>query len=107
MKTRALRSGTIMLALLFAAALPFVANAGTLKIAEPAEGTTVYSNTVKLFIVSDFNYSETSVDVFLDGEQVQGFTPPIGMVTGLKKGDNTIKVVAGGNDASVTVKSAQ
>ena len=107
MKTRALRSGIIMLALFFAAALPFAANAGTLKITEPAEGATVHSDIAKLFIVSDFNYSETSVDVFLNGEQVQGFTPPIGMVTGLKKGDNTIKVAAGGKEASVTFKSAQ
>ena len=104
MKTHLFGLGTLVTALLFAAALPFVAHAGnTLKIASPADGSTVYSDSVNLMVVT--GAASDTVQVYLNGAQVPGFTAPTGVVNGLKEGKNTIEVVAGELEASVAVES--
>ncbi len=105
MTSRMLGFGTLAVALLFAAALPLAAFAGnTLQIANPGDGGVVYSDTANLVVVTDLS-RDIPVKVFLNSHPVQGFTAPTGEVGGLKEGKNSIKVVAGSLETSVTFKS--
>ena len=97
MKSSLLGFGTLALALLFAAALPVLAHAGSvpyINISNPTDGVTVYGNAVKLFFTRDLGAEENTVEVYLNGALVPGITPPSGIVNGLVNGENTIKVIA-------------